>query len=666
MCGIAGFLDPLGLVRNPGEVLSAMTDALVSRGPDSRGVWLDSVSGIALGFRRLAIVDLSPLGNQPMRSASGRYVIVYNGEIYNHRGLRDELANHGARFHGHSDTEVLLAAVDRWGIDAALERAVGMFALALWDRERDELHLARDRLGKKPLYYGLLRGVAPGGCAIGFGSELKAFDAYEGFRPAIDRQSLSGLLRFGHVPAPGSIFQGIGKVLPGQRVTIRYRSPAGFTQSESQFWSAREVFARGIAQPFAGGEAQAIDRLEALLGEAVADRMVADVPLGAFLSGGIDSTAIVALMQERSSRPVKTFTIGIHSPGYDEAPFALAVARHLGTEHTELYVAPQDALAVIPQLGSLYDEPFADSSQIPTFLVSKLARSAVTVALSGDGGDEVFCGYPRYPLGRRLWQVLNRVPAPLRRAAAAALRVSQRAGFDTAMGLGDKLPRMAHILGASNQTEFYHSLLSHWLQPESVVIGADDSRRRARLRSARDPSVEFAESAMAMDLEGFLPDGILVKVDRATMGVSLEARAPLLDHRVVEFAATLPLPLKLRGAVGKWILRQVAYRRVPQAMLERPKSGFVLPIADWLRGELRPWAEELLSPGRLRAEGYLDPAPVRQRWEQFLGGQRNVPYPLWNVLMFQQWLETRQRRLHAQLVPSGAGGSIAAPRTGVQ
>jgi asparagine synthase (glutamine-hydrolysing) len=376
--------------------------------------------------------------------------------------------------------------------------------------------------------------------------------------------------------------------------------------------------------------------------------MVADVPLGAFLSGGIDSSAIVALMQERSSRPVRTFTIGFGDPALNEAPYALAVARHLGTEHTELYVTPQDALAVIPQLGSLYDEPFADSSQIPTYLVAKLARSAVTVALSGDGGDEVFCGYPRYRLGRKLWRALSRTPAPLRHAGGQLMAGLMGAGAGVAIaGLGDKLPRVAQILGTSNQTEFYHSLLSHWLQPEAVVIGLHDPQRRALLRATPDISSEVAESMMAMDLEGYLPDGILVKVDRATMGISLEARAPLLDHRVVEFAAALPLHMKLRGSVGKWILRQVAYQRVPQAMLDRPKSGFALPIASWLRGELRPWAEELLSEAGLRTQGYFEPEPIRERWAQFLSGRRDVPYPLWNVLMFQQWLATRQQRIGA-------------------
>jgi asparagine synthase (glutamine-hydrolysing) len=603
---------------------------------------------MALGFRRLAIVDLSPLGNQPMTSASGRYVIVYNGEIYNYRELQGELIAQGAGFTGHSDTEVLLAAVERWGVGGALDRAVGMFALALWDRELRELHLARDRLGKKPLYYGVLCGAWPGSCAMGFASELKAFDTYEGFRPEIDRRSLSALLRFGNVPGPDSIFEGINKVLPGHRVTIGYRSAAGFTRNESTYWSAREIFTSGISRPFTGTDAEAIVRLDALLGEAVAGRMVADVPLGAFLSGGIDSTAVVALMQERSRRPVRTFTIGFDDPALNEAPYALAVARHLGTDHTQLYVTPKDALAVIPDLGSLYDEPFADSSQIPTYLVAKLARSAVTVALSGDGGDEVFCGYPRYRLGRRVWQVLRRIPAPLRRAAGQLLAGSAGVLHGPALaGLGDRLPRVAQILGTSNQAEFYSSLLSHWLEPEAVVIGSDDTRRREALRAMPDISREIAESMMAIDLEGYLPDGILVKVDRATMGTSLEARAPLLDHRVVEFAATLPLHMKLRASVGKWILRQLVYQRVPRQMLDRPKRGFALPIADWLRGELRPWAEDLLAEPRLRAEGYFEPAPVWERWQQFSSGQRNVPFPLWNVLMFQQWLAARRRRTHA-------------------
>jgi asparagine synthase (glutamine-hydrolysing) len=654
MCGIAGFLDPLGLISDPARSLVAMTDSLVHRGPDSRGTWSDSERGAFLGFRRLAIVDLSPLGNQPMLSSSGRHVIVFNGEIYNYRALQQELTGLGATFAGHSDTEVLLAAVERWGIEAALARAVGMFAIALWDRERRELHLARDRLGKKPLYFGVLRGSWPGSCAVGFASELKAFDACEGFEPAVDRRSLSNLLRYGHVPGPGSIFENIGKVLPGQCVTIAYRRPAGFTRSDSIYWSAREVFERGIAQPFAGTDSEATARLDSLLGEAVAARMVADVPLGAFLSGGIDSTAIVALMQERSARPAQTFTIGFDDASLNEAPYALAVARHLGTQHNELYVTPRDALDVIPQLGTLYDEPFADSSQIPTYLVAKLARTAVTVALSGDGGDEVFCGYPRYPAAGRLWRMLSAVPLPMRRAAGSMLAGAMRAGQGAASsgqlrgpamaGLGDKLPRLALLLGASNHAEFHQRLLSHWLEPDDVVAGINADSSSAALQAKPGVSRDVQESMMAMDLQSYLPDGILVKVDRATMGVSLEARAPLLDHRVVEFAATLPMHMKQRGSVGKWILRQVAYKRVPQSMLDRPKSGFALPISGWLRGELRPWAEELLAESRLRAEGYLEPAPIRQRWQEFLSGRRDVPYPLWNVLMFQQWVETRQAR----------------------
>jgi asparagine synthase (glutamine-hydrolysing) len=620
-----------------------MAAAIAHRGPDSGGVWVDEGHGLALGHRRLAIIDLSPHGHQPMVSASGRFVISFNGEIYNFRELRREL-NGRSHFDGGSDTEVMLAAIEAWGLQGALDRFVGMFAFALWDRAAARLHLVRDRLGKKPLYYGFL------GSSFVFASELHAFRAHPAFTGEVDRESLSLLLRHNCIPAPHSIYRGVHKLLPGAILSLG--SPESSAVEMGSLWSAKAVAADGLSHPFTGSDEEAADALEDLLRDAVRLRMVSDVPLGAFLSGGIDSSLVVALMQAQSDRPVRTFSIGSPDPGYDEAQYAGAVARHLGTEHTELYVTADDALAVIPRLPTIYDEPFADSSQIPTFLVSELARREVTVTLSGDGGDELFAGYNRHVWGERVWNALRVVPAPVRQLVAASLgRVSPLSWdrlYDTVepavpRGLrqqmfGYKMNKLAGLLSSRSPFDLYSRVASHWMDPSEVVIGAAGGPEPTPL-SAQEQQWDFTAQMMYRDLITYLPDDILTKIDRASMAVSLEARVPLLDHRVVEFAWRLPLHMKIRGGQSKWLLRQVLHRHVPRELIERPKAGFGVPIDAWLRGPLRDWAESLLDERRLNQEGYFHPAPIRQKWAEHLSGRSSWQYHLWDVLMFQAWLE---------------------------
>lgn len=647
MCGIAGFLAQAAL-QPFDELLKRMADKISHRGPDAVGYWHDDEQHIGFAHRRLSIVDLSAAGRQPMQAASGRYLIIFNGEIYNHGILRESLEQSfpALSWRGHSDTETLLAGIDCWGIQGTVERAIGMFAFALWDRQTCTLTLARDRLGEKPLYYGWQDGT------FLFGSELKALRAHPAFLNQIDRGALSLFLRSSYIPAPYSIYQGISKLPPGCLLTVSLQRPE---PELSRYWSGPDVARSGVTNGFAGSTGQAVDELEVLLKDAVRQQMMADVPLGAFLSGGVDSSTVVALMQAQSSRPVKTFTIGFHEKGYNEAEHAMLVAKHLGTDHTELYVSAEQAMAVIPRLPVLYDEPFADSSQIPTFLVSQLARQQVTVSLSGDAGDELFCGYNRYQLTHKLWRRLSRVPLPLRRLAARALTsVSPDAwtrGASAAGGwlpraaraaqLGDKVHKGAGVLASESADALYLGLVSHWHDPASVVI---NGREPPTLLSGNAPDLQGLDDVqrmMALDLLTYLPDDILAKVDRAAMGVSLETRVPFLDHRVVEMAWRLPLDMKLREGQSKWILRQVLYRHVPQALIERPKMGFGIPIDSWLRGPLRQWAEELLDESRLKTEGYFHPAEIRQKWREHLAGQRNWQHQLWNVLMFQAWLESQ-------------------------
>jgi asparagine synthase (glutamine-hydrolysing) len=647
MCGIAGFLGDYQQRDTHAVRAKTMADTLLHRGPDDGGVWLEPDSGLALAHRRLSVLDLSPEGHQPMVSACGRYVIVFNGEIYNFRELRQELEqNKTVTWRGSSDTEVMLAAIRAWGLPRALEKFVGMFAFALWDRERRTLSLARDRLGEKPLYYGRQGNV------FLFGSELKALRVHPAFRGEIDRNALAMMQRYAYVPTPYSIYRGVQKLPPGTFLTLS--SDVQQDVMPTAYWSARQAAEQGQHDPFTGSDQEAIAELDRILNAAIDGQMVADVPLGAFLSGGVDSSVVVALMQTRSTRPVKTFSIGFWEEAFNEAEYAQAVAHHLGTEHTPLYVTPEEALAVIPRIPTLYDEPYGDSSQIPTFLVSQLARQHVTVSLSGDGGDELFGGYNRYFWAADLWRKLGWAPQPIRGAAASLLTLVRPSVWNRMFrrltpllpktlryaNPGDKLHKLADMLTARHPEEIYRGLVSLWKDPEVLVTGSqalstllDDPRDWPNLR-------EFEQRMMYLDLVTYLPDDILVKVDRAAMGVSLETRVPLLDHRLVEFAWRLPLNMKIRGTQSKWLLRQVLYQYLPKHLIERPKMGFGVPLAEWLRGPLRAWSETLLDPARLKQEGYFNPQIVHTHWDEHLSGRRNWSYQLWNVLVFQAWLES--------------------------
>ena len=638
MCGIAGLWDVSASTTADElrRLTTAMADSLVHRGPDDDGVWLDETAGIGLGQRRLSIVDLSPAGHQPMVSANGRFVIVYNGEVYSHEELRPELAALGIGFRGHSDTEVILEAIAAWGVERTVARLIGMFAIALWDRQDRTLTLIRDRLGIKPVYWRW------DGKRLLFGSELKALRADAGWSPEVDQQAVASYLRHNYIPAPRSIYRGVRKLEPGRILTIR----AGAEPVERQYWDARAVARDGLAAPFALSDRELTDQLEALLKDAVGRRMIADVPLGAFLSGGIDSSLVVALMQAQSTSRVKSFSIGFEEAGYDEAPHAKAVAAHLGTEHTELYVSSAHALETIPRLADWYDEPFADSSQIPTFLVSEMTRRHVTVALSGDGGDELFAGYNRYFLGAELWRKLGWLPGPVRRGVAGLIDAVPTGGWDRLAALlprrlrppqaGDKAKKFADILGLADAGAVYRRLVSQWEHPERLLPGVTEPRGPLWDEAMAGEFPDLVSRMQVLDIMTYLPDDILTKVDRASMAVALEARVPILDHRVVEFAARLPLSARIRDGQGKWLLRQVLDRHVPRALIERPKMGFGIPIDSWLRGPLRDWSESLLDPADLAQAG-LDPTPIRQCWHEHLSGNRNWQYRIWTILMLQAW-----------------------------
>ena len=642
MCGIAGFWSAGQRMDGAEALATAMADRLRHRGPDDAGTWVDADVGLALAHRRLSIQDLSAAGHQPMASTSGRWMLVYNGEVYNHLDLRTMLQRegHAPAWRGHSDTETLLACFEAWGVDETLRRSVGMLALVAWDRDERALWLARDRIGEKPLYYGW-----QGGTFL-FGSELKALRAHPAFNAAVDRGALALLLRHNYVPGPHSIYAGIQKLAAGTRLRLRAGDKAGDSLA---YWSLAEVAERGMADPFAGDDAAAIDGLEQRLSAAVRGQMLSDVPIGALLSGGVDSSLISALMQANSARPIRTFTIGFEEAEYDEATFARAVAAHLGTDHTELRLSSGDALALIPRMPEMYDEPFADSSQLPTHLVMALARQHVTVALSGDAGDEFFGGYNRYFLGPEVWRRIGWLPAPLRRAIGHALvavpaqainrhlgGLTRRAGIalpgDKAHKLGQ---RLRHVDGLD---DLYVSLVTEWPDAGRMVRDGLIPTYALENREAWPRLTDPVARMMALDTLTYLPDDILVKVDRASMATSLETRAPFLDRDVMEFAWRLPMSMKLRDGRGKWILRALLDRHVPRALIERPKQGFGIPLDQWLRGPLRDWAEDLLGEQRLREEGYLDPARVRETWGRHVRGEGSYGYRLWSVLMFQAWL----------------------------
>src|SRR6266480_4659105 len=627
MCGLAGFWNLDGWERDSDVILRQMTNTVGHRGPDDEGYWSDPVAGIGLGHRRLAILDLTPEGRQPMRSQSGRFTIVFNGEIYNFEDLRGELAKQGVAFRGRSDTEIVLAAIERWGISQAVRRFAGMFAFAVWDAADAALYLARDRLGEKPLYYGWL------GRTLLVGSELKALRAYPQWQPEIDRGALALYTRHNYIPAPYSIYRGVQKVSPGSIVALR-RQGDGTAICEQRYWSAQEMAERGLADPLRAPEAEIVAACDELLRQVIRREMVADVPLGAFLSGGIDSSTVVAIMQTQSSRPVRTFTIGFPEGEYNEANRAKTVAAHLGTEHTELYVTPDEMLAVVPRIPQLYDEPFADSSQIPTCLVSQLTRAQVTVSLSGDGGDELFGGYTRYVRGDRIWSTGQRVPQIARRALAAGLR-----RLPGKRDWNGRVRKLGRALGAETVEGMYRELVSHVSDPGLFVPGGVELTSAFTSGNDRPPTRRPIEAMMYLDLVSYLPDDILVKVDRASMAVGLESRAPFLHHDVVEFAWRVPLGLKMRDGQAKWLLRQVLYRYLPKHLVDRPKQGFGVPLRSWLMGPLREWSEALIHPTRLAREGFFDARAVGEIWRRHRQGSRRMQDLMWTVLMFQAWLE---------------------------
>ena len=614
---------------------------------------MDESAGVGLAHRRLAVVDVTCLGHQPMVSASERYVIVYNGEVYNFTDLRKELGNSGHEFRGHSDTEVILAAIEQWGLENAVTRFVGMFVFALWDRVERKLNIVRDRLGIKPIYYGWVHDT------FLFASELKALRIHPSFDSEISRSALALLVRYGYIPTPNSIYKAMHKLRPG---IILQTSLASREIKELVYWSAADTARHGLANPFVGNDSEAVEHLEEVLTEAVRSRLVSDVPLGALLSGGVDSSLVVALMQEAGRQPVKTFSIGFSDKDYDEAVYAKEVARQLGTDHTELYVTEQDVRTLIPKLSTLYDEPFGDSSQIPTYLVSQLARRDVTVCLSGDGGDELFGGYDHYLRTRMLWQRLSYLPYPVRHALSKILSVVPFRTVDAGLrklplaafhhgeypSVGSKLQSFTEVLSLKSPDALFQRLVSSGIDPRGIVIDGEEALTDLVNPKWNEIFPNLDDRMLFLDLVTYLPEDILTKVDRASMGVSLEVRIPILDHRVVELAWRLPRHMKIRNGTGKWILRQVLYRHVPESIVKRPKHGFGIPIHKWMRGPLADWATELLDWSQLNDEGFFDATQVRVRWEDHSSGKRNWGSFLWIVLMFQQWLrETNSKDNHA-------------------
>lgn len=700
MCGFSGFLTTdASVLRSAEAEVSRMAMAIQHRGPDDAGAWADASAGIAMGFRRLSILDLSSAGHQPMRSVSSRFVMTFNGEIYNHLELRDLLSmSHigkpAQQWRGQSDSETLLACFEAWGIEKTLQKTVGMFAIALWDTKTSTLYLARDRIGEKPLYYGWATSASTAAPAFVFGSELKALRAYPGFANQVSREAIALYMRFTYVPAPYSIYQNIFKLETGCLLSIttnhiRVLKQTGYLSDAvhlpsvpiatsvplrppalqggmhmQRWWSLASVIEAG-EQNQISSEEKAIETLEQRLRDAVRLQSLADVPVGAFLSGGVDSSCVVAMMQAQSTKPIKTFTVGFDEADFDESPHALAVAKHLGTEHNEFTVSAKQAQAVIADLPSIYDEPFADSSQIPTYLICKVARQQVTVVLSGDAGDELFGGYNRYLWAPRIWSRLAWLPYPARQALGTAIRAVPTAGWDALsrpvnallptsknfIRAGDRAHKLASRLeSVNNLDELCNSLLFEWHDPAQVVRGVAGNLLREPLNMLSDPLPEAGTEQhqlrmMYRDSMTYLPDDILCKVDRASMATSLETRVPFLDHRVVELAWQLPLNMKIRNGQGKWALRQVLYKYVPKELIDRPKAGFAIPVGQWLRGPLKDWAEALLDEKRLEVEGYFYPKPIRDKWVQHLSGSFDHTPSLWAVLMFQSWLESTDRKV---------------------
>ena len=642
MCGITGFWE---FRSDSGykNIVKNMALQISHRGPNAADEWTDPDAGIALAHRRLSIIDLSPAGAQPMKSNDGRYIIVFNGEIYNHQALRKELETDFGASHwrGHSDTETLLAALCIWGVETTLKRLIGMFAIALWDCKERELILARDRLGEKPLFYGNMNG------AFVFGSELKALSAHPNWQGVINRDALTLYLRHNYVPTPHCIFKNIKK-LP-QAHYIRITNQGKVVSEPVCYWSLEDVVENGQKEPFKGNAKEATDGLNDLLSSAVKQQMMADVPLGAFLSGGYDSSLIVALMQEQASKPVKTFTIGFEEAEFNEAEYAKEVAKHLGAEHTELYVTANDALNIIPDIPKVWDEPFSDSSQIPTLLLSKLTREHVTVSLSGDGGDELFCGYKHYLKAEQILNKIDAIPKPIQVVLSKLLTFAPVLTIDKIMdylpqkyrqyGVGYKMLELSRLLKVDNRQLFYQSRISNFKSPEDIVIGGTESDYSFNIDKKQDFS-NFYDQMMYLDTKNYLADDILVKVDRASMAVSLETRVPMLDHRVVEFAWKLPIEYKLHEGQSKWILREVTHRYLPKQLMDRPKMGFAVPIDQWLRGPLKDWAAELLDPRLIKEQGLFNTELITKMWADHTSCKQNYHTSLWNILMFQAWYQS--------------------------
>tara|TARA_B110000902_G_scaffold259270_1_gene330315 strand:- start:242 stop:2194 length:1953 start_codon:yes stop_codon:yes gene_type:complete len=648
MCGFVGYVDLHGNCQYMPSILSSMSSEIYHRGPDSDGTWLDNDLGIGLAHRRLSIQDLTSSGHQPMLSQSGRFVLIYNGEVYNFRDIRKELTALNVKFKGLSDTEVILSAIEVWGIDSALMKFNGMFSFALWDRQNKELTIARDRMGEKPLYYGTVKGV------FLFGSELKALKKHPSWTGSIDRDALSTYMRFSFVPTPYCIYKGINKLKGGHYKVINF-SNGTMNEREVCYWSHKSTAKEGVNNPFTDIKSTS-STLDSLLNNSINEQLVADVPVGSFLSGGIDSSLVVAIMQNQSNKPINSFSIGFDESGYNEAHHAKKVARYIGTNHNELYVSGEDARETIPYLPSIYDEPFADESQIPTYLVSKLAKENVTVSLSGDGGDELFGGYNRYTKGASLYSSLSHIPKPLKKILSKGITSLNVRGWDKIYNcmlpklsnaneeykIGDKLHKLAKVIDAESIEGMYKGLVSHWDFPNDVVLNGKEYPSvidDVNLLSEFEGNVE---TMMFLDQILYMSDGILTKVDRAAMSVSLETRVPLLDRNIVEFSWKVPLSMKIRDGKGKWILRELLYQYVPKDLIERPKMGFSIPIAEWLRGPLSEWAEELLSEKRLMSDGFFNVEEIRTIWIEHKLGIENRQQKIWNVLMFQSWFDSQK------------------------